>query len=554
VRRTALSDVLALPVIQAGRPVVLTEGPSLDRPVRWVHVSELPDIAPLLKGGELILTTGIALPGTTSELKAFVRTLREAAACALMIELGRRFEQVPASMVQAGNAHDLPIIALRRPVRFVTVTETVHALILNEQYELLRFSEQAQREFTGLSIEGASLSEIIDRASAMAGQPVVLEDLSHRAFAYSCEPGATASLLEDWESRSRRAGPTEMTGVVQPEGWLVTPVGPKRQRWGRLVMPSPGPDAARLSLVLERAAEALAVSRLVDGDLADLVHQVHGGLLADLLRGRVTDERELLSRATALGLRCHRSAFVGLAVQVPPREQLDAAAAEDRDQALTKALAEAISRAGLSAVVSTLQRRQALALAAVGSDSSLDRVLRQVASSARSQLARLDWTDSYTLAVGPQVSSLAESPASLAEAARVGRVALTLRGTKSQPYYQSKDVHLRGLLAQLADDPRFQAYAEDQLRHLRRYDSEHRGALLATLQQYFQAGGNKTLLARMSHLSRPALYARLSMIEKLLEVSLDDPEAAVALHVALIIDQMQGLVEPPPTPHGAIVR
>jgi hypothetical protein len=34
--------------------------------VRWVHVSELADIATLLRGGELVLTTGIALPSAAA--------------------------------------------------------------------------------------------------------------------------------------------------------------------------------------------------------------------------------------------------------------------------------------------------------------------------------------------------------------------------------------------------------------------------------------------------------------------------------------------------------
>ncbi|GAB2897549.1 hypothetical protein GCM10027074_76070 [Streptomyces deserti] len=34
----------------------------LDRPVRWVHITELTDPASFLKGSELVLTTGMPLP------------------------------------------------------------------------------------------------------------------------------------------------------------------------------------------------------------------------------------------------------------------------------------------------------------------------------------------------------------------------------------------------------------------------------------------------------------------------------------------------------------
>lgn len=49
---------------------------ALNRPVRWVHSSEVLDIAPLLSGGELLLSGGQALAGVTAERQAdYVREL-----------------------------------------------------------------------------------------------------------------------------------------------------------------------------------------------------------------------------------------------------------------------------------------------------------------------------------------------------------------------------------------------------------------------------------------------------------------------------------------------
>ncbi|HZA19277.1 MAG TPA: PucR family transcriptional regulator ligand-binding domain-containing protein, partial [Actinomycetota bacterium] len=47
----------------------------LDRPIRWVHTSELHDPTPWLSGGELLLTTGMSLRGSPAAQRAYIRRL-----------------------------------------------------------------------------------------------------------------------------------------------------------------------------------------------------------------------------------------------------------------------------------------------------------------------------------------------------------------------------------------------------------------------------------------------------------------------------------------------
>ena len=58
-------DVLREDAVLAGQPEILVGDDALTVPVRWVHVSDSADVARLLVGGELILTTASAWPTTT---------------------------------------------------------------------------------------------------------------------------------------------------------------------------------------------------------------------------------------------------------------------------------------------------------------------------------------------------------------------------------------------------------------------------------------------------------------------------------------------------------
>lgn len=74
-----LRDLVATPELGLR---LLTHGADVDRPITWVHVSELDDPTPFLTGGELLLTTGIADgsgaaggPDKLSETDDYVRRL-----------------------------------------------------------------------------------------------------------------------------------------------------------------------------------------------------------------------------------------------------------------------------------------------------------------------------------------------------------------------------------------------------------------------------------------------------------------------------------------------
>lgn len=117
-----VADLLALPVLERARPEVLVGRDQLDdRPVRWVHTSEIYEIWPLLKGGEVLLTTGLGLVGCTPQATAdYARSLAQKGVAAVLLELGRTFAQPPSALLQAAHAHSLPLVVLHGVVPFMT--------------------------------------------------------------------------------------------------------------------------------------------------------------------------------------------------------------------------------------------------------------------------------------------------------------------------------------------------------------------------------------------------------------------------------------------------
>ncbi len=79
-----VSEVLALDAFTPGAPVVVVGGAALEASVRWVHVSDSADVARLLEGGELLLSTGSGWPDDPRRLALFVAQLAEVGAAGIV--------------------------------------------------------------------------------------------------------------------------------------------------------------------------------------------------------------------------------------------------------------------------------------------------------------------------------------------------------------------------------------------------------------------------------------------------------------------------------------
>ena len=73
--------------------------------------------------------------------------------------------------------------------------------------------------------------------------------------------------------------------------------------WGRLIVPVPLNDDETAAMVLERAAQTLAINRLAERDRREVSQRAQAGLLNALRQPRGLSEAEALARAASLGLR-----------------------------------------------------------------------------------------------------------------------------------------------------------------------------------------------------------------------------------------------------------
>lgn len=513
----SVRQVLTLERVLAGEPEVVAGAGQLDRPVRWVHVAEAADVGVMLSGGEMVLTTGVLLAGDEEKQAEYIRSLHRAEAAAVVLGLGRAFPAPPDVMRRAAERCGLPLVVLHRPFPFAELTEEVQCRLVRRKFAAVSLSEAVRTELTALITAGAPLQRLLDEVARHSACPVVVTNLAHRVLATAGERSAVDDVLRDWDRIARQAGGSA------GDGWIRAELVGRGERWGRLVLCGHRGDSTTGRLLAERAAEALVLHRMLGGGAAaSWEEQSAQSLLTDLVSG-VVPARQVLPRARAAGLPVNRRAFVPLVVRDRTPAQLD----------------RVLRLLGLPGLVAQLADGATAVLLSLARDQDAEALTAHFAARLRSEQgapgpvvaaadARVAWDD-----VG---AGLREAQ-HVADAVADSSAALDLPAV-----VRLRDVHLRGLIRLLRDDPHVQSFAERELDGLLRGPDEHLlDDLLSVLRTYLASGRNKSRTAQLHHVSRPALYRRLEAIQARLGVDLDDFEQAASVHIALLAhDAQQG--------------
>src|ERR1700759_4493665 len=226
-----LRHVLEHPLLRRAQPSVLSGHDHLDHAVRWVHSADLYDIAPLLRGDEMLLTNGVGLIGVDETARRlYVRRIAESGVAALCFEVGRTFAEVPSEMVDEAIDVGLPIVELQPVLRFTEVAEAVNSELIDRSVARLRHADEISRALSEALARGASLTELIERVAGTVGTWARLGDYAGRTVVTAGQPDPDGD------------GPSSEAPVLV-EGTA----------WGRLTAGTAGVPTELVEAVMDRA-------------------------------------------------------------------------------------------------------------------------------------------------------------------------------------------------------------------------------------------------------------------------------------------------------------
>ena len=533
-------DFLALPDVRDGDAVVLAGHENLARAIRWVGISERLDIAPFLKGGELLVMTGMELARHPRKQRRYVRDLAGVNAAGLMIRLGEDFPEMPRGMIAEAKAQGLPLIVLRRRIGAIHLTEQVHSLIIGEQFQLIERAEMIARDFTRLVTGGGDLPLILERLAATVENPVVLEDPAHQIVEYAAHAASVEDILDTWELHSREGHGRSSDGEVQlapssPE-CLWADIVVRGDLVGRLhVLAMLHPFSEIDHLTVDRAATAVALTLLGRSEARHLADHACNALIADVLGGRLQEPAEFYRRCSTcrVDLEGKDLAVIvviphGLASRAA-RQGLEEYERQAVRTAILSDVREAVRDSGCRGLCG-LDGDRVIAIVGVEPRRGLGQTLDEIGTKAVSRIARRYDDLRPRAGVSGQTS-----PHSLLKALRNAYEAADLHAASDEgPLVTHFDsLGPSHLLLRLAEGPELARYVESELGPLLEHDARARSPLLPTLRAFIDCGGRKSEAARRLSIERRSVYHRLARLELTMGRDLSDEETRHRLWLAL---------------------
>ncbi len=537
-----VQDILEIPELNLR---LLAGHKSTSNPVRWVHISEVPDPTKWLKGGELLLTTGYSFVGDEGQQVAQIKRLIDHNISGLGFGTGFSFDKVPPALVKVAEEYGFPLFEVPYHVPFLAITEAVASKIVNEQYSLLQRSLAVHEKLTKIVLEEKGLEAILSTLSALVGCSAVLFDFHGVVLceaAYRRHLGA--ELVADlWRLIGDRRADRQnfalsMDGVGS--GVQVYPVVASHRIGAFLAAVKDSGDFSEYDrIILHNVVTVTALELVKKKAVAETEKRLAGDFFDELIASDLYEE-EIARRLAFFGLdpqSPHLIVLVGI-------DDAPEGAADERSEAAALDVKERLHWA----VDEFMARRDVLCISASRSDSvvvlvqpgKIDaREIIGLAGELQAVIAEMLPEISVSVGIGRPHRQLIDLRQSYYEAS----YAIKIRKLKGEPRVIASfdDLGSYGLLLGLQDTLSLEVFYDSVLGKLQEYDEQNSSDLVKSLACFLEANGHWGDAAEKLYVHRHTLRYRMKRVEEItgrdLNQSQDRMEFWLALKAKELIDQ-----------------
>lgn len=491
----------------------------LGRQVKWVHVVEVINIRNLLNGNELILSTGVAWKENKEAFISVIQQLIDSQAAGICIELGIYTSQVPQEIIDIANKAQFPIILFQKEVPFVEITQDIHGLLINRQYQMISNLESYSQALNKRLLSIDHYLEILKFIrNYLQVQAIIHFTNGEKQFVPEVTGQKRKQLVKMFVTQS-----TDSPHIAK------IPIHLLGERYAELVIISEERELTEFDqLILDRTATALAQLFLREMYVEEKQKVEETEWINDWLEGEQNEEsiKEYLALTSSTS---NPKGAVACICKMDSNNDFTT-----NDLTYFKMLIRSIFEIqGFTLFVAEKRNTVVLILLNERNPTTWkERVQEGIQRLLDSDLQIGSGKEQPVFGIGKFVEELTDLHKSYQTAIETIRIQDRM-STRAQSYFYD-DLHIFRLISLLNRHIDLQEAVLEYLEPVIAYDKKYNGKLMETLKTYLACNGSKQETAKRLFVVRQTLYHRIQKLEKLLGSDFMNHEKRLAIEFMIL--------------------
>ena len=503
----------------------------LDKQVKWTHILETNDFESLINGGELILTTGAGLQFDSPNGLMNMKKLIQRNAAGICIEFGTHINQVFPEVLKLADDHGFPVIVFEEVVKFVDITQDLHTLLINQQYQMLSELNILSVKFIEQSLLPNGILKILQLLHSYFKREALFMTEDAKPYYYPQEAKQTNEILQNMIIDIEGRKELQKFLSVNNETFALFPVKSPGQVWGYLCLQAKDSLSDDFFFsVMDRAALAISQIQLRNKTIEERKQNIEDQLVWNLLQGKNCESEDVQAILPAPAKNLYYRVFL---IQTNMHDRrLGEEDWEELKLQRTMLIRSLFKRQGFFPAISVKKNEIAVVCFFISKDELIKQTDRftQIAQLIR-ELKESNVFTGSNCDLG--ISKVYQELSCLAKSYQEARDVLVLKEVFVSQTYFYENIGVYRLLLTLRANNQLESYVTDYLGFLLEYDKTTESDLFTTLEIYLECGGSKKEAADRLFIVRQTLYYRLEKIKQLLGSGFMEPTNRLAIETAI---------------------
>lgn len=518
-----------------------------------VNIMADPDILEWMAEGEFLLTTAYFFQKEdTQAQKQLIRVCADNKLAGIGIKVTPYLDNLSKEVIELADSLNFPLIDIHYSVPLSDIMMVIFNEIFTKQASLLQRIEHVHEKLMNVMLEGKGLEDIAQIVQENIKNPVILSlDFSNQIIELLGEgnEGIRDELLEEvrcfYESSNnkykiKRLDEDKVLINGKYVRRMIMPLILRDNVYGHLFtwstdMPLGGFDLA----IIESASTTIALCILQELSVKEVEIRYRSDFFEDLVSLDVKRKRKALDRARFFNLKNDNHYIVEVISLKNNKDNIqdldiDIDYMGDLIKTIVNSIEELMTYFKLKGIVSTKLNGIQILLG-FSDPKGIDKKIEKFNNKIIERLTNKNKDIEFKIGVGRAYKDLENVNKSFLDAIRTVRIGKVITNKEVVTY---DELGIFKILSQDYLNDELEDFYNSILKPLVDYDKKKSTELVKTLQFYFANNGNLTKISKELYTHYNTVLYRITRINDITQMNLDDPNHRLNLEIALKIKEL----------------